>query len=161
MTDKNIKVLQRETYLKMIENSPGTRLFNSVIVRYKDTDNIKDICNNGEFSCAVFVSSVLYLTHYLNNVSATVLSLQKHLKESGWKIVHNKIQPGDIIIWEPVVFANSTHNKHIGFALSATKAVSTSWQTQQVEKHHITFGIDKKQNPKRKIIAQLRYDRYI
>ncbi len=155
MTDTDIIILQKETYIKMIENSPGTKLFNSIMVQHKDTNIIDDICHDGEFSCAFFVSSVLCLTNYLGKPIATVTSLREHLEKSGWKLVSGDSMKGDVVIWDRVIFDNST-NMHIGFALSATKAVSTSSINHQVEVHNITYGLDAHGAPKRQIIALLR-----
>ena len=37
MPDSNLIKLRKKTYLKMIENSVGARLFNSLFVKFKDT----------------------------------------------------------------------------------------------------------------------------
>ncbi len=56
----------------MIENAISARLFNSLFVRYEDSGETKDVCNDGEYSCAFFVSGLLTLTGYLERPHATV-----------------------------------------------------------------------------------------
>ncbi len=158
MTDTNIIVLQKETYLKMIENSPDTRLFNSIMVRYKDTNTIDDICHDGEFSCAFFVSSVLCLANYIEKPMATVTSVCEHLKKNGWRIISGNPIKGDVVVWDYATLSNNTKdiNMHIGFALSATEAVSTSSISRRVTVHNITYGLDAHGTPKRRIKMLLR-----
>jgi len=151
MPDRNIIKLQKETYLKMIKNSPGTKLFNSLFVKFKNTGKIVDIIDNGIYACALFVSSVLTLLKYLNSPHATVKSTREALIKKKWKRVRKgPIQPGDVLIWEEMVFLGGTKNQHIGFALNKKQAVSTSYKKKKVIKHHITF------NNKRKITAIFR-----
>jgi len=57
MADKNIEKLNKKIYLKMIESSINTKLFNTIFVKFKDTDKIIDVCEKGRKSCAFFVSS--------------------------------------------------------------------------------------------------------
>ena len=157
MPDSNIVKLQKETYLKMIKNSIGSKLFNSIIVKFKDTGKTQDVCRNGQLSCAAFVSSVLFLNNYIHSPHATVKSTAEDLVESNWKRVsQDNLKLGDVIIWEKVYFENGQANQHIGFALNKNQAVSTSWKEGTVVRHHITFGRIKNK-PKRAIIGAYRY----
>jgi len=151
MSDPNIIKLQKETYLRMIKNSVGIKLFNSFFIKFKDTGKISDILNNGEFSCAFFVSGVLTLCKYLDSPHTTVKRLREELVKAGWKKVSkSNFQPGDIVAWEKIVFPDGTENEHIGFVLNKTQAISTNYKNKKVIKHHITF------NNKRKIIEIFR-----
>lgn len=160
MADQNIEKLQKETYLKMIENSVGSRLFNSAFVRFKDSGETKDICNDGEYSCAFFASGVLQLVKMIDGASATVNSLSKKLQESSvWRQVDD-INPGDVIFWEEIIFSDGSKNKHVGFALNNKEAISTDYKKKEVTKHHITFGENKDGTPKRKIASIYRYKNF-
>lgn len=151
MSDPNIIKLRKKTYLKMIENSIGTKLFNSAFVKFKDTGKVTDILNNGEFSCAFFVSGVLTLCKYLDSPHATIKRLKEELIKAGWKKVNkSNLQPGDVVFWERMVFPDGTENEHIGFVLNKNQAISTDYKSRKVTKHHITF------NNKRKIIEVFR-----
>jgi len=152
MLDKNIIKLRKETYLRMIKNSPGTRLFNSIFIKFKNTGKILDILKNGEYSCAFFVSGILTLLKYLNSPHATVKSIREALIKKKWKRTRKgPVQPGDVLIWEEMIFPDGTKNQHIGFALNKKQAVSTNYKKRKVVKHHITF------NNKRKIVEVFRF----
>jgi len=157
MPDSNIVKLQKETYLKMIENSIGTKLFNSIIVKFKNPGETKDVCKNGQLSCASFVSSILFLNNYIHSPHATVESTVKDIVKFGWeKISKKNLRPGDVIVWEKINFGNGQANQHIGFVLNKNQAVSTDSKKRKTIKHHITYGIINNE-PKRKIIEAYRY----
>ena len=102
------------------------------------------------------MSGVLCLTRYLEKPSATVPSVRENLEKAGWEVANGEPRAGDVLVWESMTFEDGTVNSHIGFAVSAEEAVSTSWANRNVEKHHVTFGVDEAGNPKRKIVAVLR-----
>jgi len=155
MPDKNIEKLQYETYLKMIKNSIGTKLFNSLIVKFKNSGKIQDVCENGRKSCATFVSSILYLNNYIDRPHATIETTREKMIEAGWKkVLKNNLKFGDVVIWEKMKIGRDT-NKHIGFVLNKKQAVSTDWKKKKVVKHHITYGVINNK-PRRKIIEVYR-----
>ena len=157
MPDSNLIKLRKKTYLKMIENSVGARLFNSLFVKFKDTGKVVDIYQNGTYSCAFFVSSVLTLLKYIDSPHSTVNTVKKELVKNNWQEISGEnLQPGDVVIWEEVTFEDGTKNQHIGFVLNRKEAVSTNFQTRKVERHHITFGVNKDGTPKRKITTAFR-----
>jgi hypothetical protein len=153
MAGSNITRLPKETLLKMIENAIGVRVFNSLFVRYKDSGEIKDICNDCEYSCAFFVSGLLTLTSYLPRPHATAAGLRKKLQELSYTIVLSRedIQPGDIIFWEKTFNSDSEH-EHVGFALSKKRAVSTSSKEHTVIEHDLTMPRGPSQEPVRIIL---------
>ena len=124
----------------MIENSIGTRLFNSVIVSYRDSDTVVDVLNDGEYSCAFFVSSVLTLVQFLDRPHTTVKTVRLKLEERGWsKIPAAEAELGDVIFWEKVKFDNGSENEHVGFVGNSTEAISTSYLERKVVRHDIFF----------------------
>jgi hypothetical protein len=136
MPDRNVERLPKETLLKMIENAPDTRLFRSLFVRDKDTGVVEDATNNGEYSCAFFVSGLLTLAGYLPRIHGTVKGLRKKLQELNYEIIsEDMMQPGDIIFWEKMMFPNGLENEHVGFVLNKETAISTSFKKQQVVSH--------------------------
>lgn len=140
MTDQSIEVLKKETYIKLLENSPGTRMFNSAFVRFVDTGEKKDILNDGEYSCAFFVTGILSMFGILDEPSATVATTKKKLLEKAWTVVGGESVAGDVLFWEESMFEDGSLNMHVGFALSATEAVSTSYKEKMVVRHDITFN---------------------
>ena len=157
MADSNIVRLPKQTLVKMIENAVGTKVFNSLFVEYKDSGEIKDVCNDCEYSCAFFVSGLLTLTGFIPRPHATVKSLRKTLQEALFKTISSleESRPGDIVFWEKIVFENGLENEHVGFLLSKDRAVSTSYKKHCVVEHSplIPGGVD---NKERKITLLLR-----
>lgn len=131
-------------------------MFSSLYVQYQDSGKVADILNDGEYSCAAFVSSVLVLMKMLEKTSATVKSIKTNLERSDWQKV-SEIQPGDVIFWENVLFENGEENEHAGFAVSDQEATSTSDKKHMVVRHHITFGVGPDGNPVRNIVGVFRY----
>ncbi|MFA5230741.1 MAG: hypothetical protein WC422_05320 [Candidatus Paceibacterota bacterium] len=81
MKKQQTKILTFETYLTMINNSVNCKIFQNLFAKV-DNKTI-DVLNGGELSCAMFVSSILYLFKFINNTHATVVSTIKDLKDSG------------------------------------------------------------------------------
>lgn len=147
-----------ETFLKAAEHAPGTGIFRSLIVKNEETGEVLDILKDGEYSCAFFISGLLALCKFLPEPCTTVASLEKQLTESEWiKIDSEKTKKGNIIIWEEIVFEDGSRNRHAGIAVSETEAVSTSYQTRVIVRHHITFGTNTNDEPKRRIESVFRY----
>lgn len=159
MPDENIEILKKETYLKMLENSVDTKLFNSVFVKYKDSGKTVDALNNGEFSCAFFASSLLSLNQMLSRPHTTVKTMRNKLEtDNKWqKVSSNNIEPGDVLFWDFITYPDGSKNEHVGFALSNNEAVSTDYINHNVSKHHITFGLTEEGQAKRKITSVYRY----
>lgn len=134
-----IKILKSETYLAVIKNSIGSNIFRDI---YGLVNNKKvNLTNNGDLSCAYFVSSILLLLKLITDIHLTVDSTVTDLKNNGWKkIANRKISTGDIIIW-----AGKNNHKHIGFYVGNNQAVSNDSKSKKIKKHHYTF------NNKRKI----------
>lgn len=137
MPDPNIEILKKETLIKAIENSVGTRLFNSLMARFKDSGEVRDILNDGEYSCAFFVSSLLYIANLIDKPRATVTSMQGYLEKHFEKIDIKKAEAGDIVVWEKQKFPDGGIHAHIGFLLDPKTAVSTNFRMKHVEKHQI------------------------
>ena len=155
-----LTVLKKETYLQMIRNSPGTELFRSMFVSFNNSEEV-DILRDGDYSCAFFVSSILRLCGMQSRTHTTVKSVREVLLYSGdWDQVTGPgacVEPGDVVIWEKIQFEDGSENEHIGFALSRTEAVSTSYKEKKVVRHHLTSGINHDGSPIRRVIAVFRY----
>lgn len=99
MPDENIEKLNQKNYVTMIANSVGTNMFRNFYVRFKDTGIEKDVMDDGDKSCAFFVSSILYLNGLIKKPHATVASVVKDMEENGWAKT-DKPKRGDVIVWE-------------------------------------------------------------
>ena len=153
-----IEILQKETYLSVLLNAPGTKMFRCL---WALTDSGKeDLLDDGKKACAVFASSVLFLFGLAQSRRATVDGFERDLIASGWKKAAEPVS-GDVIFWEPRMQAGH-RNKHVGFYICRDMAVSTDWNTGSVRAHHMTYGVKKRGknagNPVRRITAIYTHD---
>jgi len=130
------KILLRESYLAMIENSPGTKMFRSV---FAETENGKkeDILNDGKLSCAYFVSSLLLPFRLIERVHVTVPGTMKDLTASGWGLI-DVVREGAVVLWRSREYPDGEAHAHVGFALRAGEAVSTDYAKKEVVRHPMT-----------------------
>lgn len=112
------------TYLAAIKNSVGSKFFRNMYAR--DGKKRIDVLENGNLSCAYFVSTILRHFELIKKVHATVKNAVKDAKKSGWKRVA-KPKIGSVLVYEEKYFPE-TGNKHmhIGFYIGDGKAISTS-----------------------------------
>lgn len=136
-----------DTYIAVIENSVGSNIFRNLYAKVNGKKT--DITENGNLSCALFVSSVIYWSKLIKNIHATVDGVVKDLEESGWKKV-KKPRVGSVLVWEKNDFGSRNFHKHIGFYIGDGKAISNSSKLKQPTEHHWTFG-NTKNKPMRKI----------
>lgn len=138
---QKITPLVFETYLAVIENSIGCKLFRNF---YAKVGGKKvDIMRNGELSCAFYVSSILNLFKLISGVHGTVDSTVKDLKQSGWKII-KKPKQGSVLVWQKIDFGNNDVHKHIGFYIGDNQAVSNNYKMGSPVKHGWNFGAKRK-----------------
>ena len=93
---------------------------------------------DGKLSCAVFVSSILYLFKLLPDLHATIRGTTADLKKSGWVNI-KKPKPGTVLVWEAQFLGNESH-EHMGFYMGGNKAISNSRKKHQPTWHHYEFG---------------------
>ncbi|MDP2934257.1 MAG: peptidoglycan amidohydrolase family protein [bacterium] len=154
-----IDLLKYESYLKMIKNSAGSKMFRNL---YLEINGKKiDATQNGKYSCAFFVSNVLLIWGLISEGHASVLSTIKDMEGNGWKkIPKSKIRPGDVIVWDKEKSSDNSYfyskeHYHNGFYIGAKKAISNSSNGKGVPIIH-----NWNYNNKRKIIAVYRYPKF-
>ena len=148
MTKPKYRRLVRETYLRMIKNSPKSRLFRNLFV-IDEKGKKKDALKNGRFSCAFFVSSVLKIFSLVDFPHATVKSTIKDMLKNGWHRT-KKLEPGNVLLWEE----NKEGHKHLGFFIGNKKSVSNAffyYKKRVPMVHHFTYGKTRNGQPRRKI----------
>ncbi|MBI4215632.1 MAG: hypothetical protein HY602_02825 [Parcubacteria group bacterium] len=146
-----MKRLIRETYLSMIKNSVGSNLFRNF---YIEENGIKrDAMENGDLSCAFFVSSILVLYKFIQEVHGTVNGTINDLKYSHWRPI-SKPRIGSVLVWEPIweqfYGEEEEQHNHIGFYIGRGQAISNSSTYKTPTQHHWTFGT-KNNEPVRKV----------
>jgi hypothetical protein len=135
------KRLYFKTYLKVIHNSVGSNLFRNFYVSLPEIGEF-DALDDGENSCAFFVSSVLVIFKKLKAVHGMVDSTIKDLVESGW-VEANQPNEGDILVWEALQFDDGV-KEHIGFSIGDGQAISTSRAEKTPVEHDQYFGDTKR-----------------
>lgn len=141
MSKQKITPLIFDSYLAVIKNSVGSKLFRNFYARVNEKRT--DIMQNGDLSCAFYVSSVLTLFKLIREVHGTVDATVKDLRKRGWRVV-KKPRVGSVLVWEKLNFADNGFHKHIGFYIGNNKAISNSYTLGYPRKHHWTFGAKRK-----------------
>lgn len=150
MSKPDIKLNFFETYLAVIKNSVGSRMFRNF---FMEIDGKKiDATRDGVVSCAYVVSNILHMFPSLKLIREphlTVVSTVKDMLENGWVEISD-LRPGAILVWEPKMIAGSM-NPHIGFYIGDDKAVSNFYETGVPAEHHWTYGKNADGSPVRKV----------
>jgi len=149
------KIAVYDSYLKMIKNSVGTKMFRNL---YLDKNGRRfDATEDGELSCAYFVSNLLLIWGLISKGHATIRSTLKDMLKNGWKKLapsDDGVRPGDVIVWEEKKFNKGRIRFHIGFYIGDKKTISHSDGVKAISCHHWTY------NNKRKIIAIYRWSKF-
>ncbi|SRR6056297_2149571 len=142
----------KKTYLAIIKNSLGSKMFQSLYI-YKDKKKNEsiDIMHEGQFSCAFFVSYILYSFDLINSTHATVKGLKEDIQNFGWEEIED-VKKGSIIFWEKLR-RNGTTNAHVGFYIGNKQAISNSSEKGVIDKNHFTYG--EKGDPKYRKIEHI------
>lgn len=130
-----------ETYLAVIKNSLGSKLFRNFYA--KVNGNRRDIMRNGELSCAFYVSSILALFKFIKGVHGTVDATVKDLQKSGWKEI-SKPTVGSVVVWGKKDFGHHNIHKHIGFFVGHGQTISHRYEFRCPVRHHWTFNAKRK-----------------
>jgi len=140
-----------ESFLEAVRNSVGANLWKIFWVK-EDTGNVRDVLEDGNLSCAYFVTSLLKLFNHLKEVHFTVDSAVKAMKEEGWEeVAKENLHLGDVLVWEEKQEKEcNVPHRHIGFYVGNNQAVSNSSKKKCPIEHHYTY------KGKRKIILVLR-----
>lgn len=134
---KKVTPLIFDTYLAVIKNSVGSKLFRNFYARVNGKK--MDIMRGGELSCAFYLSSVLSLFKLIKAVHGTVDSTVRDLQELGWKIIR-KPKIGGVLVWDKVIYKNGETHKHLGIYIGHNQAISNSSKLGYPVKHHWTFN---------------------
>ena len=144
---------KKETYMALIKNSVGTKLFSSLYF-YNTSENpfegipaheAVDVLKDGQLSCPYFVSSILHLLGgAIDTPHATVEGTIRGMVARGWQEVEDKkLCPGDVVVWALKEDDGAGHYKeghrHIGFILDKKTALSTSTTQKCVVAHDPWF----------------------
>ena len=127
------------SYLKTIENSIGSNLFRNLYFRIGD--KTVDVLQDGDLSCATYVTSILYLFGLIKERHTTVAGTIEDILKSGWYEI-TEPRKGAIILWGYKKKDDGTQgkHKHVGFFIDSETAISNDSSMRVVARHHPTFG---------------------
>lgn len=148
-----IKILVYDSYIKMIKNSVGTNMFRNLYLEIDGKKN--DAAQDGNFSCAFFVSNVLLIWGLISEGHATVEATTRDMEKSGWKKVpKEEAKPGDIIVWDKRKGTDELWHYHNGFYIGDKKAISTNDKAKAPNVHSWDY------DGKKKIISVYTYPKF-
>jgi hypothetical protein len=139
-----------KTYLQVIRNSVGSNMFRNFYVK-TSTRGEFDALDDGENSCAFYVSSILVIFNKIARVHGLVERVVNDMNDSGW-IEVDQPKTGDVLVWEAAEHSDGLHT-HIGFYMGNNRAISTSSTAKTPAEHDMNFG-----EAKRKITHIFRTD---
>lgn len=153
-----VKINKLKSLLAIVENSikGGENYMFRNLYAIEDGKEV-DILEDGQNSCAVFVSWILLALELIKKPHATVHGTVIDLLASGWYEIDD-VKRGAVIVWDKKRGNNGLlGNKevdfmHIGFCVSETEAISNASRGSGFPKrHHVTYGEDENGNPVRPI----------
>jgi len=152
MIFSNVKPILKDSYLAFVKNSVGTKSFQNFYAKVGGRK--KDILEAGNLSCAFFVSVVLLAFGLIKERHATVKGVLADMEDSEWFEI-KKLKKGSVLVWGEQQTGASTAHTHVGFFIGGGQAISNSSKHRVPKIHHLTFGKNKKGQPKRPIIKIL------
>lgn len=147
----HVRIKKLKSLLAIIDNSVkggDNYLFRNLYADENGKDI--DILENGQNSCAAFVSWILLTLELIKHPHATVYGTEKDMILSGWQEI-KELKPGAIIIWEErladkgLLGNKDMEFSHMGFYIGNEEAVSNdSKGTGFPWKHHYTYNNTRK-----------------
>ena len=140
------------SYVAAIENSVGTNMFRSLYYRIDGTP--LDVLDNGDLSCAVYVTSILYLFDLIGERHTTVSETIKDIEASGWYTIPMP-RTGALMHWDYKIKNDGTRgtNRHVGFYIDESAAISSSAKTKTIERHPPNRPVTVDSDADREILA--------
>ena len=141
-----LKFLKKKSLLVIVTNSVkggDNYLFKNIYAKNQQGEEI-DILENGENSCAVFVSWILLALEMIKRPHATVGGVEKDLADSGWYEIKD-LRQGAVLLWEskPGQYDGLPH-RHLGFFMGNNEAISNDTPSGFPRRHHATYNDSRK-----------------
>ncbi len=137
----------KDSYVALIKNSVGANFWRNLY--FKINGRKQDVLQDGELSCAFFVSGILLILGLIKEIHTTVKKTLVDMESLGWQEI-KKPKLGSVLVWE-----EKLGHMHIGFFMGDKIAISNRSSLRKPGRHHLTFGVKKDGSPKRKIIKIL------
>jgi len=134
MSEPRLQKLQYKNYLSAIKALPQTNLFRHLYVADENGREF-DATDDGDRSCALAVTAVLYLAGWIDRPHATVASTLKALAESGWRKTESP-RPGDIVHYP----AGESGDEHVGFWVGDDAVISNISELRTPGEHKLMMS---------------------
>lgn len=121
-----VLVLTTKTMLAMIESSVGTTMFQQCFALVNGEE--EEVLQNGNRSCAVYLSSILVLSKLMKEVQLTVRRAITDMETCGW-IETETLLPGCVLVWKEKDYGKGNLRRHIGFYVGDGIAISNDGET--------------------------------
>jgi len=143
-------------YFNAIIDSLGSEDYRQYFVEI-DGQKI-DLLENGQLSCAHYVSNVLLGFALVKEGHCTVISTIKDMLVSGWQSIKEP-RSGSVLLWEKQLQASGRVTIHIGFYIMDGLAISHRDDIRAPRIHHWTYGTKEDGTPVRKVQKIYWHDR--
>lgn len=129
-----------KNYVSAIRGAIGTNMFRHLFL--VDEHGVEfDAADDGENSCALFVTAILHLFARIDRMHATVNSVVEYFEKSKfWQKTENP-QQGDIVIY-PSIKGGGTG--HIGFLMADDEVISNSSEKKTPNAHSLIMNDGRK-----------------
>ncbi len=145
-----IRINLKKTYLKVVKNCIGSNQFRNLYATVNGEE--KDILNDGDLSCAIFVSQILLISGLITKVHATVKGTVADMESTGWVKIEEP-KKGAVLVWDnSIQDEEGNWHDHIGFYIGNDLAISNSKTEKTPQQHFWTFGKEG-ENDFRKVVA--------
>jgi hypothetical protein len=128
-----------DNYLALITNSKDSKLFRQW---YCLVDGQKtEVMDDGSFSCAFYVTSLLKLLDLAHEIQITVHRAISEMERSGWQTIAEP-RRGAVVVWDAIPAEDQRWGrkvKHIGFCLGDGHAISASAKQRQIVVHPLDY----------------------
>ena len=84
------------SYIKAIENSVGSNMFRNLYFRIGD--EVVDVLDDGDLSCAIYVTTILYIFGLIKERHTTVVATIEDILKLGWYEIKDA-RRGALILW--------------------------------------------------------------
>ncbi len=133
-----LKPLLYKSYLQTIINSVDSKQYQNFYVLDTDKNEIKDVLQGGNLSCAIFVSNILHMfsgfSKLIDIPHSPITTTIKDMERNGWYEV-NELKTGAIVQWESIDYGVTGWHSHIGFYIGNNEAVSNDYKSFKIARH--------------------------
>lgn len=130
MSDTNLIKLTRRNLLAATMAAIDSRIFTHLYVRKANTGEEVDVTQDGQLSCAFFVSSMLTMAQLIDRPHAVVANVVKAMEDNEWEKI-TEPRPGAVITWPESVDGHA----HIGIVVTKDSCVSHTFKGRRPQKH--------------------------